>query len=167
MSSYSNNPTKMKKLILTIVLFPILIHQDMNMLNAELCSGCAGVQVHTKEYSIGSCLLTDSVSFELLQGCWGTDSETGNSVLCFTTTDSVLWVDPLLWCKYEIIKDSIIMTVDDLLYYHGRIKYRSDTLFLEDEIGLYFYPRQNDENGKLLYGTNDGSNAEYKGANSR
>lgn len=131
----------MKNLIFTIVVFLILIPQDINMQNARAHDVCTCFQSYTSGYSVNSCSLTDSVSFELLNGCWGTDSETGNSIFCFTSPDSVLWVDPLLWCKYEIIRDSIIMMVDDLLYYQGHIKCRPDTVILEDETGLNCYPR--------------------------
>ena len=70
--------------------------------------------------------------FDSIKGCWGTHPKTGNSILCFTSPDSVFWVDPSVWCNYRIVGDSIIMEIDGMVYFQGEIGIQDDSLFLKD-----------------------------------
>lgn len=74
-------------------------------------------------------------------GCWGTHPETGNSILCFTSSDSVFWVDPSIWCRYSISHDTIIMETDGAVYFQGKIKIQDDYLFLSDFDYIWRYER--------------------------
>ncbi len=74
-------------------------------------------------------------------GCWGNHPETGNSILCITSRDSLFWVDPSLWCTYRINNDTITMTVDTFVYFQGRVEFRNDSLLLKSDDFTWEYGR--------------------------
>ena len=74
-------------------------------------------------------------------GCWGTHPETGNSILCFTSYDSVFWVDSSIWCRYRIEHDTIIMETDGIVYFQGQIKIQDDHLVLSAFDFIWRYER--------------------------
>lgn len=79
--------------------------------------------------------------YDSIKGCWGIHPETGNSILCFTSPDSVFWVTPSVWCKYRIDGDTIIMETTDVVYFQGQIKIHGDSLFLSDLDYTWRYER--------------------------
>lgn len=81
------------------------------------------------------------LSFNTIKGCWGTDAETGNSIFCITSPDSLFWVDASLWCYYTIENDTITMMSDDWIYYIGRISYKNDTIILSNDESSFSYER--------------------------
>lgn len=79
-----------------------------------------------------------------MRGNWGIDSETGNAILYVPDEgDSLLWVDPLLWCRVEIVGDSIRMLYleDGAPYFQARFELSDDTLTLIDEDHVFRYGR--------------------------
>ena len=88
-------------------------------------------------------LSTEPISnfYGSIEGCWGINPETGNSILCFSSPDSVFWVDPSVWCKYHIDGDTIIMETTDAVYFQGQIKIQDDSLFLSDFDYTWRYER--------------------------
>ena len=79
--------------------------------------------------------------YDSIKGCWGTDSETGNSILYIGDNDSLFWVDPSLWCTYYIENDTITILSDTFVYCRGRVEYRNDTLFFSDSDYSWEYER--------------------------
>ena len=79
--------------------------------------------------------------YNSIKGCWGTDPETGNSILYIGDNDSLFWVDPSLWCTYYIENDTITILSDTFVYCRGRVEYRNDTLFFSDSDYSWEYER--------------------------
>lgn len=111
----------------------------IRVIGVLLLAGCGHVTVsetngRTQDHQI-------VFPYDSIQGCWGTHPETGNSILCFMGKDSALWVDPSLWCAYTIENDTITMLLDTFVYFSGRIEYRNDTLFLNENEFNWEYER--------------------------
>lgn len=136
----------MRKKILSILFFTTsLIFVGCSSSNATRTNDMIGEDIATNAIveTEKKQLATEPISnlSDLIKGCWGIHPETGNSILCFTGSDSAFWVDPSVWCKYRIEGDTIIMETTDAVFFQGQIKIHDDSLFLSDFDDTWRYER--------------------------
>ena len=130
----------------TIFLFiTLLLFVSCNSNNATKTSDMISESIVSEKIEETNNILLSSGEnsnfYDSILGPWGTHPETGNSILCFTSHDSVFWVDPSVWCIYRIAHDTIIMETDGIVYFQGQIKIQDDSLVLSDFDCTWKYER--------------------------